>query len=368
MRIATGQIAIDAERIKLRVRLRLNRVRLLLALDGSCDIALATTVERWTQANFQQCKYNSQQPHKEPSMNWLKSRILLASAASLLFLGACNSDQNAKPAAAAPAAKEGAEATVNGIVISKKRVDMLVKQAAGDSQADHPEARQGIVDKLIMQTLVAEEAVKKGLDKSPEVIEQIDLMRQSVLASAYVQDLIKNGTVTDDVLKAEYERIKATITGSEYKARHILVEKETEATAIIARLRKDPGSFETLAIAKSKDAGSKASGGELGWFDSSRMVPEFAAAVSKLEKGAITQEPVKTPYGYHVIQLEDSKPIEAPPFEEVKPHLAQQVQQQNLKKHLDDLKAKARIEPAAAPAVAPVPATAATPSAPAVAK
>ncbi|HRE18882.1 MAG TPA: peptidylprolyl isomerase [Rhodocyclaceae bacterium] len=302
-------------------------------------------------------------------MKLLNSKILLASAASLLVLGACNSDQNAKPAAVAPAAKEAAEATVNGVVISKKRVDMIVKQAGGNGQADSLEARQGIVDKLIMQTLVAEEAVKKGLDKSPEVIEQIDLMRQSVLASAYVQDLIKNGAASDEVLKAEYERIKATITGSEYKARHILVEKEAEATAIIAKLKKDPGSFEKLAMEKSKDAGSKASGGELGWFDLSRMVPEFAAAVSKLEKGAITQEPVKTPYGYHVIQLEDSKPIEAPPFEEVKPHLAQQVQQQNLKKHLDDLKAKAKIEsaaiPAAAPAAAPAPAPAAAPTAPA---
>ncbi|MBK7952747.1 MAG: peptidylprolyl isomerase [Candidatus Accumulibacter sp.] len=304
-------------------------------------------------------------------MKLLKSRILLASATSLLVLGACNSDHSAKPAAAVPAAKEAAEVTVNGIVISKKRVDMLVQQAAGNGQPDNPEARQGIVDKLIMQTVVAEEAVKKGLDKSPEVIEQIDLIRQSVLANAYVQDLIKTSTASDEVLKAEYEKIKATITGSEYKARHILVEKEADAKDIIARLRKDPGSFEKLAMEKSKDAGSKARGGELGWFDAGRMVPEFGAAVSKLEKGAITPEPVKTQYGYHVIQLEDAKPVEAPPFEEVKPHLAQQVQQQNVKKQLEELKAKARIEPAAAPAAPAAPAAApvpATPAAPAVTK
>ena len=103
---------------------------------------------------------------------------------------------------------------------------------------------------------------------------------------------------------------------------------------------------------KSRDAGSKAAGGELGWFDVSRMVPEFSSAVSKLEKGTFTQEPVKTQYGYHVILLEDSRPIEAPPFEEVKPDLAQQVQQQNLKKQLDDLKAKAKIETVEAPAAA----------------
>ena len=145
-------------------------------------------------------------------------------------------------------------------------------------------------------------------------------------------------------MKAEYERIKATITGNEYKARHILVEKEADARDIIARLKKEPGAFAKLAAEKSKDAGSKAQGGELGWFDTSRMVPEFGAAVSKLEKGKFTQEPVKTQFGYHVILLEDVKPIVAPPLEEVKPRLTQQLQQQNVKKQLDALKAGAKIE------------------------
>jgi peptidyl-prolyl cis-trans isomerase C len=155
------------------------------------------------------------------------------------------------------------------------------------------------------------------------------------------------------MVKAEYERIKATITGTEYKARHILVEKESEARDLIARLGKEPGAFAKLAMEKSKDQGSKANGGELGWFDLSRMVPEFGAAVSKLEKGKLTQEPVKTQFGYHVIELEDAKPIEAPPLEEVKPQLTQQVQQQSLKKQLDALKAGAKIEIVGAPAPAP---------------
>ena len=287
-------------------------------------------------------------------MRLIKSRILLASAASLLALGACNSEQNAKPtaAAAAPAVKETAEATVNGFVISKSRVDLIAKQGASAGQPETPESRKSIIDKLAMQTLVAQEAVKKGLDKLPEVNEQIDVIRQSVLANAYVQDYIKTNPVSDDALKAEYERIKATITGSEYKARHILVEKESEAKDIIAKLKKDTGSFEKLAKEKSKDAASKVRGGDLGWFDLTGMVPEFGGAVSKLEKGQFTQEPVKTQYGYHVILLDDSRPIEAPPLEEVKPVLSQQLQQQNLKKQLDDLKAKAKIEIAGAPAPA----------------
>jgi peptidyl-prolyl cis-trans isomerase C len=280
------------------------------------------------------------------------SRILLASAVSLLVLSACNPDDKAK-SAAAPAVKEPAAATVNGIAIAKSRVDMIVQQGLAAGQPDSPEARKGIIEKLAMQTLAADEAIKKGLDKSPEIMAQIDLIRQSVLANAYVQDLIKNSTASDDMLKAEYEKIKAKITGTEYKARHILVEKEADAKDIIAKLKKDPGLFEKLAMEKSKDAGSKASGGELGWFDPSRMVPEFVAAVSKLDKGTITQEPVKTQFGYHVIQLEDSKPIEAPPFEEVKPQLAQHLQQQNVQKQMEDLKAKAKIEIVDAPAAAP---------------
>ena len=277
------------------------------------------------------------------------SRILLASAVSLLVLSACNPDDKAK-SAAAPAVKEPAAATVNGIAIAKSRVDMIVQQGLAAGQPDSPEARKGIIEKLAMQTLAADEAIKKGLDKSPEIMAQLDLIRQSVLANAYVQDLIKNSTASDDMLKAEYEKIKATITGTEYKARHILVEKEADAKDIIAKLKKDPGLFEKLAMEKSKDTGSKVRGGELGWFDLSRMVPEFGSAVSKLEKGAITQKPVKTQFGYHVIQLEDTRPIEAPPFEEVKPQLAQHIQQQNVQKQMEDLKAKAKIEIVDAPA------------------
>ncbi|MBK6600542.1 MAG: peptidylprolyl isomerase [Betaproteobacteria bacterium] len=283
-------------------------------------------------------------------MRLFEHGILLASAVSLLALGACSADKAAD--ATATAAKGPAVATVNGKAIQQSLVDLVVRQGASSGRPDTPETRQAIVDQLTMQAVVADAAVGKGLDKSEGIAEQIDAVRQSILANAYVQDYIKNNPVTDDALRAEYERIKATLTGSEYKARHILVEKEAEARDIIARLKKDPGAFAKLARERSKDDGSKGNGGDLGWFDLAGMVPEFGAAVSKLEKGKITDEPVKTQFGYHVIQLEDSKPIEAPPFDEVKPNLAPQVQQQALKKHLDDLKAKARIEIVAAPAPA----------------
>ena len=295
-------------------------------------------------------------------MKSLRLTLVLAGAAATLSLAACNAAKDEKAAAPAATAPAGETvATVNGAPISKSRVDLLVKQGGAQGQPDNADTRKAILDQLTMQMVIAEEAVKKGLDKTPDVAEKLELVKQSILANAYVQDYIKNNPVTEEAMKAEYERIKATITGTEYKARHILVEKEAEAKDIIAKLKKDAGAFAKLAKEKSKDPGSGAQGGDLGWFDISRMVPEFGAAVSKLEKGAITQEPVKTQFGYHVIQLEDSKPVEAPPFDEVKPALSQQLQQQNLMKQLDDLKAKAKIDVAGAPAAtASAPAAAAS--------
>jgi peptidyl-prolyl cis-trans isomerase C len=303
-------------------------------------------------------------------MRSIKTGILLASAASLLALGACSADKDAKSAAEAP--KGPAAATVNGTPISQRTVDLMVKQGAQSGHPDNPETRKGIIDQLALQMVIAGEAVKKGLDKSPEVADQLDAIKQSVLANAYVQDFVKNNPVTDDMLKTEYERIKGTMTGTQYKARHILVEKEAEARDIIARLKKEPATFAKLAREKSKDPGSKAKGGDLDWFDLSGMVPEFGVATSKLEKGKFTLEPVKTQFGYHVILLEDSRPIEPPPIDAVKPQLSQYLQQQNMMKHLDALKAAAKIEvvaasptPPATPAAPAVPATQAVPAAPA---
>ena len=281
-----------------------------------------------------------------------KFRIPMVGAVFMLTLSACNLSDLSKTATSS---KDAVAATVNGTAISENRVDMLVKQRAAQGQPDSPEMRKGVIDQLSLQFLISQEAVKKGLDKTPEVMDQIDLTQQSILANAFVQDYLKNNPVSDDMLKAEYEKIKGKMTGSEYKARHILVEKESEARDIIAKLKKNPKAFESLAKEKSKDPGSKSTGGELGWFDPHGMVPEFGAAVAKLAKGQFTEEPVKSQFGYHVILLEDSRPKTLPPLEQVKPALQQQVQQQNLKKLLDDLKAKAKIEivQAAAPAISP---------------
>jgi len=279
----------------------------------------------------------------------LKSRVVIVSALALLTLAAC-SPKDADKAASTPATTTAAKtdnavaATVNGTPITQKEVDLILKQQRG--MPDTPETRKMIIDNIALQLIAAQEAVKKGLDKTADTLNEIEMAKQSVLAQAYVQDFIKNDKITDEQLNAEYDKLKAQISGEQYKARHILVKNEDEAKAIIAKLNKDPKSFEALAKAQSLDPGSKVKGGDLGWFDANSMVPEFSAAVSKLEKGKFTETPVKSQFGYHVILLEDTRPSTAnvPPMEQVKASLTQQMQQQNLKKMLDDMKAKAKIE------------------------
>jgi peptidyl-prolyl cis-trans isomerase C len=185
------------------------------------------------------------------------------------------------------------------------------------------------------------------------VEDQINLTRQSILANAFVQDYAKNNPVSDDELKAEYDKVKAQMSGNEYKARHILVDKESVAKDIIAKLKKNPKQFDSLAKQYSKDPGSRNEGGELGWFDPHGMVPEFGDAVAKLQKGKFTLEPVKTQFGYHVILLEDIRTHVPPTFDQVKSQLAKQVQQEKLKKLIDDMMAKAKIDITETPAAAP---------------
>jgi len=309
----------------------------------------------------------------------IKSRVaigVMGGAVALLALSACtpkDADKTATTAAtAATADKEVVAATVNGTKITEKQVDMVIKQQGAQGMPNNPDTRKMVIDDLAIRILVAAEATKKGLDKSQETIDQLALAKQSILASAFVQDYTKTNTVTDAALKAEYDKLKAQASGDQYKARHILVATEAEANDIIAKLKKDPKAFDALAKADSKDPGSKDKGGDLGWFDPHSMVPEFGAALAKLTKGKFTETPVKTQFGYHVIMLDDTRPNPTvfPPMEQIKAGLSQQIQQQSLKKLLDDMKAKAKIDIVATPATpAATPATdaaaSATPATPA---
>ena len=302
----------------------------------------------------------------------MKSRVLMIGAASVLALSACTKKEVTAPGATTAttatatttaAADNAVAATVNGTPIYVATVDMMVKERTAQGQPDSPELRKAIIDNLSMQTMVAAEAAKKGLDKAPETARQMEMLKQSLLANAFVQDWIKSNPVTDDMVKAEYDKLNTKAGGSEYKARHILVATEAEAKEIVAKLKKDMKVFAALAKEKSMDPGSKANGGDLGWFNPAGMVPEFGAAVATLEKGKFTEVPVKSQFGYHVIVLDDSRAITPPPLEQVKDQLKQQVQRQNLKAYFDDMKAKAKIVVTGAPAVAATPAAPAAPAA-----
>jgi peptidyl-prolyl cis-trans isomerase C len=239
-------------------------------------------------------------------------------------------------------AEDKSAALVNGVSIPQARIDLRVKAATAQGQADSPELRKAIREDLINVEVMAQEAAKLGLDKNAEVVQQVELAKQSVLVGAFVQDYAKNHPVSEDQLKQEYDRLKTKFGNKEYSIRHILVETEAEAKDIIAQLGKK-AKFEKLA-AKSKDAGSAAQGGSLGWAVPSNFVPEFANALLNLKKGEYTREPVQSQFGWHVIKLEDTRELKAPPFEEVKPQLQQRLQQQAIKKTIEELRAKAKIE------------------------
>lgn len=268
-----------------------------------------------------------------------KTKILAISIGSMLTLASCNAQDAAKPVAAATGP---AIATVNGTPISQAKLDAILKINSSRGQPDSPEVRKAIRAMLVNKELLQQAAVRKGLDKDPEVAMQIELNRQDILSNAYLQDYVKNNPISDDVLKADYDKIKSQLGDKEYHARHILVDKEADAKDIIARLNKGE-KFDKLAE-KSKDPGSKAKGGDLGWSSPANFVPEFSAAMVKLQKGKHTAEPVKSQFGWHVIKLEDLRTAQVPSFDEVKENLRQNHQRQQVEKAISELRATAKIE------------------------
>jgi peptidyl-prolyl cis-trans isomerase C len=234
-------------------------------------------------------------------------------------------------------------AVVNGKPIPSSRLDMIVKQAtANGQQKDSPELREKIKEQLIDTEILSQEAEKLGLSKTDDVKMQLDLQRQQVLIRALVQEHIKKFSVKDEDIKAEYDKFKATAPDKEYHARHILVDKEEDAKAIIAKL-KTGAKFEDLAK-QSKDAGSGANGGDLDWAAPSNYVKPFSDALVALKKGQFTDTPVHTQFGYHVIKLEDTRPAKVPTLEELRPQITQSLQQKNLEAYHAELKAKAKVQ------------------------
>jgi len=233
-------------------------------------------------------------------------------------------------------------ATVNGKVITRARIDALLRERAQQGMPDSRESREAMKDDAISREVLAQEAERRGLLKAPDTREQMEIARQVVLIRALLAEHAKANQINDDAVKAEYERLKATMPGAEYKARHILVETENEAKDLIAKLKKG-GRFDDLAKA-SLDPGSKDRGGDLGWSVASTYVPPFAEALGRLKKGETTEAPVRTQFGFHVIRLDDTRSVAHPPLDQVRPQITQRLQSQSIDKLVADLRAKAKVQ------------------------
>ncbi|KQM75480.1 peptidylprolyl isomerase [Xylophilus sp. Leaf220] len=234
-------------------------------------------------------------------------------------------------------------AVVNGKAVPKSRADVLSQQVAKSGRPITPEVEQQIKDEVIAREVFLQEAQKQGLEGTEDFKNQMELARQTVLIRDLFAGWVAKNPVTDAEAKAEYDKVVAANGGKEYKAHHILVEKESDAKDIIARLKKG-AKFEDIAKKQSKDTGSGANGGELDWANPSSYVQEFTEALVKLKKGQVTDTPVKSQFGYHVIRLDDTREAKLPSFDEVKPQLMQQLQGQKLAKYQEELRAKAKVE------------------------
>jgi len=231
-------------------------------------------------------------------------------------------------------------ARVNGTAIPQARADALLKEVLSQGQKDTPELRAMIRQELISREVMAQEAVKLGLNKNPEISQQLDFTRQDILIRAYLSDAQRKTPVSEDALRKAHERFKDSPAANEYRARHILVGSEDEARDIIKEIR-GGADFAKIAAARSRDEGSKATGGELGWAAPNTYVRPFAEALARMKKGELTENPVQTNFGWHVIRLEDTRPLS---FEAIKPQLQQVVQREMIQKQIDDLRAKAKVE------------------------
>jgi peptidyl-prolyl cis-trans isomerase C len=273
-----------------------------------------------------------------------KAARLAAVTAIAIAMTACGKGQQA----AAPAAPEKPAippvATIDGTPISRAQYDTYLKSLLQGRPATEltTEQKGQVLDEMINMELLAAQGVKDGVDKDPDVAARLDVLRMRVLADAESQKYLKGKEPTDEELHAEYDTAIAAMDKTEYHAKHILVATQAQAEAAIKKI-KGGAKFEDVAKAESTD-GSKNNGGDLGWFSLSRMAKPFAEAVKGLKKGEMTNVPVQTQFGWHVIKLEDTRETAPPPFEQVKQQVGNGVVQKKLQAYVETLKKAAKID------------------------
>lgn len=234
-------------------------------------------------------------------------------------------------------------AVVNGKPVPKARMDALLQQMARSGRPISPDQESQVKEEVIAREIFMQEAQKRGFDATEDFKVQMELARQAILIRELFTDFQKKNPVTDEDIKAEYDKYAASAGGKEYKVRHILVEKEDQAKALIAQIKKG-GKFEELAKKNSKDPGSGANGGDLDWANPSSFVKEFSEAMTKLAKGQMAPEAVKSQFGWHIIRVDDIRESKLPSMDEIKPQISQQLLRQKMEKYQQELRAASKIE------------------------
>jgi peptidyl-prolyl cis-trans isomerase C len=265
---------------------------------------------------------------------YIVAAALMAAAATAAAQGLPTKKQPAKP---------GAVATVNGVAVPQTRMNMMLRQHSQRGMPDNEQTRAMVRDELINREVISQEAQRTGLAKGEDVQAQLDMARQEILVGAYIREWARKNPITDAEVQKEYERARGEAGDKEYKARHILVETEEQANSMIAQLKKG-GKFEDLASKNSKDSGSAQRGGDLDWNVPGTFDPQFSNAMVKLEKGKYTEQPVRTRFGFHVIQLDDVRAVKFPGLQEVRPRIQQTLVQGKIEALVKSLRAKAKIE------------------------
>lgn len=236
-------------------------------------------------------------------------------------------------------------ATVNGKAITQKNLDQFVKLLVSQGATDSPQLREQLKQEMINRQIFVQAAEQQGLPKQPEVQTEIELARQSILVRALMADRLKQHPISEQNIQAEYDKLKKEQSGKqEYKVKHILVEDEKTANDLLAQLKKDKSKFAELAKKNSKDPGSAEKGGDLGWAPPDNYVAPFAQAVTHLKKNEMADKPVQTQYGWHIIMVEDSRPVEFPPLDQVRPQVEEMLRQQALSDYQKELRAKAKVQ------------------------
>lgn len=236
-------------------------------------------------------------------------------------------------------------ASVNGQAITEDQLNQFVSLLVEQGAADSPELREQVKQEMINRLVAVQAAQKAGIDKKPAVQQELELARQGILVRALIADHLEKNPIDDAKVQAEYDKIKASQADrKEYKVRHILVKDEKEAQDLLADIKAKKVSFEDAAGKHSIDPGSGKNGGDLGWGPATNYVPEFAQAVESLGKGATSDAPVQTQFGWHIIRVEDERPVEFPPLESVKPQLEEMMRQQKVVEFQQKLMKEANIK------------------------